>query len=547
MSDRYLTATVVALALLSMAPSSASAGFSDVETTQLISRSATGDLPNGPSGNAVISHDRRANRVIAFESDASDIAAGVLPGLTNIYIVNRGGSFSAESAERWQIGATQLVSQGLDGPANGRSYGPAVDGNFAADASCVAFISNATNLVPGDTNGVPDAFVYHLSSGKIERVSVNSRGEQANGASYDVAVDGHCDRVAFTSDATNLALTHTSRKQAKLLTTRAPGGGPKQVYVRQLKGHNRSGRKLAGLTWLASASTRKSPGDGNSSAPSFAIDVNDLLTFQSDATNLAPGGGNGVTQVYVRRFQAPAETGRVSTNASGEQGNGASTRPQFGATGEFVVFQTDATNIVSGDTDPLTDAVRVQLQRRGGKGARAAAAPAHFRPRTIATLGADVGATGPSDSASFSPKVTDAGTFITFQSSPSNVAAFTGEATSIPGAPMMADPNSYRIVPAARDLAPASQIFTRSLTIGEVYIDSRDSRGPHSGALVSPSDQPAASAKANYVLMRTADPFADRVFVAAKHPDWLANKPAIRAQAASNPIFRQVYMHYLGP
>lgn len=73
----------------------------------------------------------------------------------------------------------------------------------------VAFHSFANNLVPGDTNGQLDVFLYTRATGRLSRVSVSSRGQQANGASANPALDGsvqrapHC--VAFQSQATNLA------------------------------------------------------------------------------------------------------------------------------------------------------------------------------------------------------------------------------------------------------------------------------------------------------------------------------------------------------
>src|SRR2546421_561505 len=76
-------------------------------------------------------------------------------------------------------------------------------GSDSTPPNCVAFVSRASNLVPGDTNGKADAFVYWIATGKVQRVSVSSTGRQSNGDTYDVAVDGTCERIAFTSDATN--------------------------------------------------------------------------------------------------------------------------------------------------------------------------------------------------------------------------------------------------------------------------------------------------------------------------------------------------------
>ncbi|MEZ4103493.1 MAG: hypothetical protein R3B55_03010 [Candidatus Paceibacterota bacterium] len=48
--------------------------------------------------------------------------------------------------------------------------------SISADGRYVAFQSNATNLVAGDTNGFSDIFVYDRDSNTIERVSVDTLG-----------------------------------------------------------------------------------------------------------------------------------------------------------------------------------------------------------------------------------------------------------------------------------------------------------------------------------------------------------------------------------
>jgi hypothetical protein len=100
------------------------------------------------------------------------------------------------------------VSAARSSGANGPSGSSAISGDNRV-VRYVAFHSFASNLVPGDTNGKLDVFVYTRATRTLERVSVSSRGQQANGASADPALDGsvqrapHC--VAFQSQATNLS------------------------------------------------------------------------------------------------------------------------------------------------------------------------------------------------------------------------------------------------------------------------------------------------------------------------------------------------------
>ena len=84
--------------------------------------------------------------------------------------------------------------------------------SLSADGRYVAFISGATNLVPGDMNGKysPDVFVHDRMTGQTERVSVASDGTEANGGTSEVSVSGNGRYVAFSSLANNLVTGDTN-------------------------------------------------------------------------------------------------------------------------------------------------------------------------------------------------------------------------------------------------------------------------------------------------------------------------------------------------
>jgi hypothetical protein len=119
------------------------------------------------------------------------------------------------------------VSSSATRAANGPSGSPAISGDNRV-VRYVAFHSFASNLVPGDTNGTQDVFVYTRATRKLIRVSVAGSGRQANGPSANPSIDGsvqrapHC--VAFQSQATNLA----------------PGDHDPSwdIYVRDLRAHS---------------------------------------------------------------------------------------------------------------------------------------------------------------------------------------------------------------------------------------------------------------------------------------------------------------------
>lgn len=268
-------------------------------TTYLLSKSLTGAIPDGPSRNPAISQDQRIAKIVAFESDATNLVNGDANGLTDVFFIRRAEPYGNDGTP-WQGGQTELASTGMGGqPANGRSYLPALDGDSKnMSPHCLAFISEASNLVPGDTNGVADAFVRNLDTGAISRVSVSTSGQQANGPSFDVSLSGDCARVAFTSTATNLALGRTKEPNLKVLTTTTPAGGTKQVYVRILPGDPKDGT-LVGTTFLASA-VNKQPGNGDSFDPEWSR-PGKAFVFTSTATNLDPRDGAPNQDVYFRQ------------------------------------------------------------------------------------------------------------------------------------------------------------------------------------------------------------------------------------------------------
>ncbi len=76
--------------------------------------------------------------------------------------------------------------------------------SVSPDGRYVAFLSDATNLVPGDTNGVDDIFIRDVVVGTTVRANLSAQGGQANGSSFDASLSSDDRTVAFDSSATNL-------------------------------------------------------------------------------------------------------------------------------------------------------------------------------------------------------------------------------------------------------------------------------------------------------------------------------------------------------
>src|SRR3954449_1403525 len=325
---------------------------SESDPTTFLLSSAKGRFPNRPSRNAAVSHDQRIARYIAYESDASDIVDGDTNNATDVFLVLRGQPFG-HNGTPWKAAGTQLVSKGQGGAAaNGASYRPALDGDSHHTPHCVAFVSDASDLVPGDTNGKADGFVYDIRSQRVTRVSVASGGAQSNGNTFDISISGDCERVAFTSDATNLALTRVTKAAWVGARTSAAKPGTHQAYVHVLGGSGLDAG-FKGLTFLASAGNKGAAGNGNSDETQIARSGK-AVVFSSTATNLSKGDKNSAPDIYrrtiFRKFQHLG-SGKgvqtlqglitlVSATSAGKAGNGASTHPTVTDDGRYVAFQT---------------------------------------------------------------------------------------------------------------------------------------------------------------------------------------------------------------
>ena len=160
-------------------------GITNGRTTR-VSVSTTGRQSNGESRGAKISAD---GRFVAFYSFASNLVPGDSNAAVDIFLHKRAS------------GTTTRVSVASDeAQANSDSLFPAL----SADARYVAFDLAASNLVAGDTNGWTDIFLRDRDSGTTTRMSVASNGTQGNNASGRPAVSADGRFVAFISFASNL-------------------------------------------------------------------------------------------------------------------------------------------------------------------------------------------------------------------------------------------------------------------------------------------------------------------------------------------------------
>jgi hypothetical protein len=222
---------------------------------------------------------------------------------------------------------TVRLSVASDGTqANGSSYGypaPSSDGRY------VAFASNASNLIPEDTSANYDVFVRDQVNNETMRVSLNSKGQEANDSSYFPDISATGQEVAFYSYANNLVPNDTNSSA--------------DVFV-----HNRQ----TGQTQLVSVASDGTQRYGNSSYPSISDDGLSIA-FHSYAS-LVTTDTNGLQDIFVHNSQA-GWTRIVSSASNGTPGNGYATmHPAISGNGRFVAFMSNSSNLVPNDTNDST-------------------------------------------------------------------------------------------------------------------------------------------------------------------------------------------------
>ena len=236
-----------------------------------------------------------------------------------------GNSGEATATAGWS--ATERVSVDTAGAqGNNKSDQPTI----SDDGRYVVFASDASNLVAGDTNAVMDVFVHDRQTGATTRVSVDSAGAQGNDKSDLPAISDDGRYVVFASDASDLVAGDTNAVM--------------DVFV-----HDRQ----TGATTRVSVDSAGAQGNDKSDLPAISDDGR-YVVFASDASDLVAGDTNAVKDVFVHDRQTAATT-RVSVDSAGAQGNDKSDLPAISDDGRHVVFASDASDLVAGDTNAVKD------------------------------------------------------------------------------------------------------------------------------------------------------------------------------------------------
>jgi Tol biopolymer transport system component len=238
-------------------------------TTEIVSVSSGEEQGNGTSEMASISAD---GRFVTFSSDASNLVLGDTNGAEDVFIRDR------------QAGTTEMVSVSSSEELGNGKYVFGV-APLSADGRYIAFYSDASNLVPGDTNNEADIFVRDRVARTTERVSVANDGSQGNSSSGDASISADGRLVVFGSSASNLVPGDTNERNDAFVRDRL-AGTTRRVSV------TRSGEQAGAIGFLA--------------GPRISADGR-FVTFKSDSPNL----GHIYDPEYGDTFIHDLETGET--------------------------------------------------------------------------------------------------------------------------------------------------------------------------------------------------------------------------------------------
>ena len=248
-------------------------------------------------------------RYVAFYSDADNLVAGDTSGTPNYFLHDTVG------------GSTVCIDSNMSGVPTHEGSGwviPSVSG----DGRYVAFSSDASDLVAGDTNGVTDVFLFDRTLNSIERVSLDSSSaEIASGGSIGGSVSDDGRYVAFFS-LSDAVTPHDSN-------------GLVDVFVRD---------RWAGTTTLISVgmtgnASGTAPATGSATGAGAAMISGDgsTIVYVSVANDIVAGDTNGKLDVFAANVFGTSQR-RISTDRNGNELSGDSFSPFVSRSGRFIAF-----------------------------------------------------------------------------------------------------------------------------------------------------------------------------------------------------------------
>ncbi len=294
-------------------------GFTDVflydrytNQIKLVSHTLAGKSANFKSTFPTISQD---GHYVAFQSDASDLVADDTNQMRDVFIYHIGSEI---------IEVVSINSEGIQG--NASSSFPVVSSN----GRYVTFESNATNLVADDTKNYIDIFVRDRETRETTRVSLSSTGKQVNNDSYGANISSDGRYVVYASDSHSIVSRDTNKITDVFLHDRETGNNQR-----------------------LSLNNEGIEGDAASYEPRISLDGK-WVVFISRASNLVLNDTNNSEDVFLRDLTTQTTT-RLSVNNQGQEGNDASFAPHISGNNRYIVFNSEANNLVNDDDNNTVD------------------------------------------------------------------------------------------------------------------------------------------------------------------------------------------------
>ncbi len=230
-------------------------------------------------------------------------------------------------------GITKLVSKTDAGEeADGNCFVPSI----SADGQSIVFESYAKNLSGGDANGLRDVFLWQRSTGKVTLISRSGAGVTGNGESYEPAISGDGNTIAYTSNASNIV-------------TLEPVYTTPNIYVHDIR---------SGSTIFITKDFETGKAAGGYS-PTISDDGT-KVAFCAWTGRLVNADKNNLWDIFLwQRGQSGLKRISVpSVGAERDQGTESSSRvvyPNISGDGSSIVFATTSTTLTGGDTNGMQD------------------------------------------------------------------------------------------------------------------------------------------------------------------------------------------------
>lgn len=236
-----------------------------------------------------------------------------------------GKSFASQTTlERINLYDPSANRRSLDGPYEHISW-------VSNDGLKVSFASGA------------QPYFWNAQTGLLRRIDTNAANQVANDGSWWAMLSSDARYAVFSSAATNLVVNDTN--------------GARDIFLKDLQTEAIT-RVSKGWNGVQSNGDSGGYGWGGGQGRNRGLDASedlDVVVFQSKASNLVPSDGNGsVSDIFIQNLKT-GERKLVSLTYDGQPANGDSTNPAVSSNGRFVVFDSEATNLVPNDTNGFAD------------------------------------------------------------------------------------------------------------------------------------------------------------------------------------------------